>query len=518
MLRIVLTAPATEMSEYNKNPAIAFGAGFSKPWFIPREYLLRNFYKPVPSEREYCVRFAPLGLRRIEAALIESGIVGADHVCVVHPDNLEEVVSNDTRVVGISTKDPLGLGYVSTTYSLLLGLGRPINAFEFENLMKKIGKLKRRYGFRVVVGGPGVWQIVRMGLRGRYGIDVIVDGEGELIAPRVFSDVLAGRPVEGVVRGPPPNVSEIPPIRGATIYGAVEITRGCGRGCNFCTPTMQRLRSFPLDLILRDVDVNLRNGQDRVLLVTEDLFLYGASVPWEPNENAVKRLFEGILTFRRRGLKYIQVTHLNLAAAYYKRDLTKWVAEKLVEHAWLELRGKPIAAVEVGIETGSPRLLRRYMAGKPKPYTPEEWPEVVIKSLTYMEEHDLVALATIIVGLPDETEEDAYATLKLVESIRSAGLRTFLVPLLFIPLEHCVLRNKPAKTFDELTEAQLEVFAECWKHSIRVWGADHFKNYRAFKKLAFKLLSAVYMRTVARKYRWRQRIASEIYHELQNII
>jgi hypothetical protein len=42
LLKIVSTAPATEMSEYNKNPAIASVSPFSKPFFVPREFLLKN--------------------------------------------------------------------------------------------------------------------------------------------------------------------------------------------------------------------------------------------------------------------------------------------------------------------------------------------------------------------------------------------------------------------------------------------------------------------------------------------
>ncbi len=517
-MKILLTAPATEMSEYNGNPAIAFGAGFSKPWFIPRLYLIRSFYKPVPRDTGYCVKYAPLGLRRIEASLIDSGLVSKDDVCIVHPDYLEDVIGSDTRVVGISTKDPLGLGYVSTTYSLMLGLGNPITNYEFNNLMKKLKKLKKKYKFHVVLGGAGAWQVYRFGLQEHYGIDVIVDGEGEEVAPQVFSKLLTGETLGGVVKGTTPDPSMIPCIKGATIYGAVEITRGCGRGCKFCTPTMAKLRTFPLDKVLRDIEVNLDNGQERIMLVTEDLFLYGARIPWEPNVDAVKKLFEKVLALKSRGLEYLQVTHLNLAVAYYRRELTKWVAERLLQHTWYKLHGKPVATVEVGIETGSPRLIEKHMVGKPKPYKPADWPDIVVKSLSFMEEYDWVSLGTIIVGLPGEEVDDAIATLELIDSIEAHGLRTFLVPLLFIPLEHSILKNKPTKTFDELSNVQLEVFTRCWIHNLRVWGRGFFKNYSMLGKALFKLIAPLYMHTIARKYNWRKHVVQEIYREIQKLI
>jgi len=153
-LKIVLTAPATEMSEYNKNPAIAFVSTFSKPFFVPREFLLKNMYRPVERDQDFRVKFAPLGLRRIEASLIQSSIFREDEVAVVHPDDLEEVIRENTKVVGIGAKDPLGLGYVSLTYSVLLGLGEPMNKFEFFKLVKILKKLRKKYRFKVVLGGP----------------------------------------------------------------------------------------------------------------------------------------------------------------------------------------------------------------------------------------------------------------------------------------------------------------------------------------------------------------------------
>ncbi|MEM1791099.1 MAG: hypothetical protein QXX26_05075, partial [Desulfurococcaceae archaeon] len=91
-MKIVLTAPATEMSEYNGNPAIGFSAGFSKVFFVPRRYLLDKLYRRVPCSEDYRVKYAPLGLRIIEASLTSS-VVSEDEIGIVHPDDLEKVVN-----------------------------------------------------------------------------------------------------------------------------------------------------------------------------------------------------------------------------------------------------------------------------------------------------------------------------------------------------------------------------------------------------------------------------------------
>ncbi|MEM4788679.1 MAG: radical SAM protein [Ignisphaera sp.] len=517
-MKIILTAPATEMSEYNGNPAIAFIAGFSKPFFIPRSYLKNALYKPVPSNEYGEVVYAPLGIRLIEASLINSGMYRKEDIAIVHPDSLEERISESTRIVGISTKDPLGLGYVSLTYSTLIGLGDPINKYEFLQLMKRIMKLKKKYKFKVVVGGPGVWQFkLYDSISDKLGIDVIVSGEGEEIVPKIFSKLISGEHVEKFIEGGITPSKSIPCILGASIYGAIEVTRGCGRGCQFCTPTIRIKRDISLEKILRDVEVNLKNGQNKLLLVTEDLFLYGASYPWEPNGDALIKLIDSITKYKYHELKHVQVTHMNLAAVKYKKNLFKIIADKLNEFAWFKLRNNYICTVEVGIESGSPKIIGKFMRGKALPYTPEEWPEVVLESLILMEEHNWIPLATLIIGLPEENEDDAIKTLELISEIKQHGLRTFLVPLLFVPLGGCALEDQPLRSFEELSVVQLSIFSECWKHNVKIWGEEHFKNYNVIQKLLFKIMSRIYLVTTAKKYRWREQITLDIYSELKKL-
>lgn len=518
MTKIVLTAPATEMSEYNNNPAIAFVAGFSKPYILPRSFLVKNLYKNEEEDDNYRAKYAPLGLRRIEAALIDSQLFKENDVVVVHPDRLEEVINSDTKIVGVGVKDPLGLGYVSLTYSTLLGLGDPINKYEFMRLIKTIKKLKNKYKFKLLVGGPGVWQLYMYSDIDSLGIDVVIDGEGEIVVPRICYSIINNEFVERIVKSDVVPVEAIPCIKNASIYGAVEISRGCGRGCMFCTPTMQMKRDIPIDKISRDIEVNINKDQDKILLVTEDIFLYGAKVPWEPNASAIEKLIDCVTKFKNRGLKHVQITHMNLASAHYRKDILKSISSKLHDFAWYRFRGNYINTVEVGIESGSPRIVDKYMRGKTLPYKPEKWSSIVIESLTLLEENGWIPLATLIIGMPGEDIEDAYKTLSLVENIRSHGLKTFLVPLLFVPLGGCVLKNQPIKSFNELNDIQVSIFAECWKHNVKIWSLDHFKTYSYLQKTILKISAKIYLMTIAKKYRWRKKIASEIYKELINQI
>jgi len=516
---IVLTSPSTEMSEYNGNHVIPFVAGFSKPWFMPRFYLKKKLFKPVPSNSLEAT-IAHLGLRRLEADLVKSGFQLKD-IAVVHPDNLKKVVGPNTKVIGISSKDPLGLGYVSLTYSSVLDFGESINKLEFERLMNDAQQAKQKYGAKIVVGGPGSWQLLRPEAKDLFNVDFIFIGEGDVTGPEVFWKLVEGRDLPSkVIEGKQADIGDISPIIKPSIYGAVEISRGCGRGCAFCSPTMQRRKFIPIETIKREVELNVSYGLDGVLLVTEDIFMYGFKSPdFTPNRKAVEALFEALTPIE--GLDSIQVTHANLAAVSADKALARHVAERLREKSKYTLQGKCVATVEVGIETGSPRLFEKYMSGKCKPFKPHEWPNIVLSSLSFMEDCDWVALATILLGLPGETDEDTQHTVKLIENIESMGLKTFLVPLTFVPLGTCGLRDAALKSFNDLSESQVDVFASAWEHNIKVWGPDFFKSppYTShWAKLGFKLASKLlYNLKYKRSDKWRRAIANRIFESLKQV-
>jgi len=516
---IVLTCPSTEMSDYNGNLVIPFVAGFSKPWFLPRFFLKKSLFKPVPSNSLEAA-IAPLGLRRLEANLVKSGFQ-LKNIAVVHPDNLKKVVGPNTKVIGISSKDPLGLGYVSLTYSSVLDLGEPVNKLEFERLMNDAEQARQKYGAKIVVGGPGSWQLLRPEAKDLFNVDFVFVGEGDVTGPEVFLKLVEGRDLPSkVIEGRQADVGDISPIIRPSIYGAVEISRGCGRGCAFCSPTMQRRRILPIKTITREVELNVSYGLHGVLLVTEDIFMYGCnSSNFTPNRDAVESLFEALTSLK--GVDSIQVTHANLATINADKALARHVAQVLREKSKYSLQGKHVATVEVGIETGSPRLFEKYMSGKCKPFKPNEWPNIVLSSLSFMEECDWVALATILIGLPGETDEDTQHTVNLIENVKSMGLKTFLVPLTFVPLGTCSLRDAASKSFNDLSEGQVDVFALAWEHNIRVWGPDFFKSppYTSYwAKLGFKVArSLLYNIKYKRSDNRRRTIANRIFEALKQV-
>jgi len=461
---IVLTGSATDMSDFKLSPFRAFTGGFPTA-IIPRFLLRKYWYPRVPTNGDGTAKYAPYGLRKIEAVLIRE--FGEQTVAVAHPYNLEKFVGPETKVIGVSSMEPAGTGFVSRTYTSLVGFGgEPVAAAEFRDLITK--PILRKWGAKIVLGGSGAWQIHSAKLQKKYGIDCIVMGEGEKTAIEIFRKALNGEELPRVVETEPPDPKEISCILNPSLFGTVEITRGCGRGCKFCSPMMRRRYSFPLDHILKEVKLNAKNGTRMIILASEDIFLYRCDNKFLPNREAIIKLINSIAAVPE--VEFIQPAHAALAPVVYDPKIVEEIGPVLREKSYWVTNKIRHSSVEVGLETGSIRLMKKYMPGKMLPYKPEEWHDVVTKAIEIMNENYIWPLATLIVGLPGETKKDTTATLELVDKLKHGKL--FYVPLLFTSEEDCMLREARHMDLKHLTKLQWELLATCWRHNIEVFAAE----------------------------------------------
>lgn len=462
-VKIVLTASSIEMSDFNLNPFLAFAGGF------PQVLVQKKLYPPVPSNEDGSARFAPYGLRKVESLLIEE--FGEENVVVTHPRNLHRFVGPDTEIIGITTMDPLGTGFVSRTYTSILGLnGKPATLAEFEDLMND--PLIKGSGARVIVGGSGAWQISEREMQEALGITSILLGQAERSLPSIVRDILRGETVPRTIMMEMPSPEEVPRIKRPAIYGTVEIMRGCGRGCSFCSPTLRHCHSFPLEHIIKEAEVNVRGGTRMIILQTDDVFLYHGKERFLPNREALGGLFKALEGIE--GMEYLQIAHASLAPVVYDPSIVEGMAPLLVERSTWTCRNERCASLEVGIESGSPRLMRQYMRGKMLPYGPEQWPDVVARSVEILNDNRIYPLATLIMGLPGEREEDVRATVDLID--RLAGLKLFYVPLLFTSEEESKLRGQRHGALKDLDEDQWSILSTCWKHNIDIWSPEKARS------------------------------------------
>jgi radical SAM superfamily enzyme YgiQ (UPF0313 family) len=482
--KIVLTASATEMSDFLNNPFVAFVGGFAKGP-VPLWFLRKALYPPSERYPDGRAKYAPYGLRKVEALLLKNGFKESD-VAVVHPQDLGSFIGPDTKAVGISTMDPTGMGYVSKTYSSIVGGGEPMNAIEFRQLVKNPSI--RAHKPKVIVGGFGSWQLERKRIADSYGVDCVIMGEGEDVVAGVFRKAVSGDELPRVIRVQKScEENEVPPIRHPAIHGCIEISRGCGRNCQFCTPTMQKKRDIPLGRILEEVKTTANEGSSRITLVTEDLFMYGAKNPrFIPDREVVVRLVKSVASIP--GINAVQPSHTSLAPVVADPGMVREIAEILIDSNWYYHGNEAIVTSETGLETGSIRLMKKYMARKMLPYKPEQWPEIACQSFGTLNDCNWYPLATLIIGLPDEQEEDVNATLELMDNLHD--YQAFYVPLFFVPLENCILMDKKGIELDSLNKARWELFTRCWEYNVRIW-RDTFLKHRIPNPWLLKLVKKV---------------------------
>ncbi|MCL1966170.1 MAG: B12-binding domain-containing radical SAM protein [Candidatus Bathyarchaeota archaeon] len=502
--KIVLTASATEMSDFSNSPFMAFVGGFGKGP-IPLFYVRKSLYPHKQSKPDGQASYAPYGLRKLESILLEGGF-DQDDIAVVYPEHLGLFIGPSTKVVGISSMDPTGMGYVSKTYSSIVGGGEPMNRIEFRKLV--MHPAIRKYGPKVIVGGYGSWQLERQQVSESYGVDCVLMGGRPGPIVELFQKAVSGEPIPRVAKADESldnwnYVKEMPLIRNVAIHGAVEISKGCGRNCQFCTPTMQHKIDMPLEKILQEVELSVKQGSDHITLITEDLFLYGQNDPgFAPNREAIVKLCKNVA--RHPGVNSIQAAHMSLAPVCHSPDMIRDVAELLIEKSWYSFGGKPIITAETGVETGSPRLMKKYMGGKMLPYQAEQWPEIVTNAFGILNDNDWYPLATLIIGLPDEKEEDMLQTLELMDDLKDYN--AFYVPLFFVPLENCVLMNKKGAEMDSLSKARWDFFIKCWEYNIKIWKPSFLESrlhnpfiYKTFDKILIpyfgRILGAYYALT-----------------------
>jgi radical SAM superfamily enzyme YgiQ (UPF0313 family) len=368
--------------------------------------------------------------------------------------------------------DPTGMGYVSETYSSLFGGGEPLNSIEFKALMKHPSI--RKYRPKVIVGGFGSWQLERRKVAEYFDVDCVLIGGAPNSIVEAFHLATNGESLPRVIRAK--NLSgenDLPTIRHAAIHGAVEISRGCGRNCQFCTPTMQKKVDMPIETIMREVETTVREGGQNITLVTEDLFLYASrNKQFLPDKKAVLKLVKSVAEFP--GVRRVQPSHTSLAPVVSDPSMIREAAEVLIERSWYSHGGKPIVTSETGIETGSTKLMKKYMASKMLPYKPEQWKEIVVQGLGILNDSDWYPLATLIIGLPEESESDVAETLEMMDELR--GYSAFYVPLFFVPLENCALVNRKGAKLDSLTKMRWELLSRCWEYNARIWGHTFLRN------------------------------------------
>ena len=448
--RIVLTADRSLMTNYRGNFLYGFIA--CGPYEVLPEWVFDKVFCPAvetdPQTGE--AKVAQVGLRRVESALLQG--YGRDEVFVANPDHLDKVIGPDTKVVGINVMDPLGMAPVTTTMS---PEKLSYVAMKFKKMCASIIQLKKKHNFHVVVGGNGAWELAKTDRMRIHGVDTVVVGEADELALDLFHDLEAGDAPE-LMHCFVKNIQNIPRIQGPTVNSLIEAMRGCGRGCDFCDVNKRSKKDLPIDRLQTEAKINLDYGFDSIWLHSDEMLLYGCdNRDFIPNKDAITELWSSM---KNLGANFVGTTHMTFSAVAADPDLMYQIANINRQHEsgrWL--------ATNLGIETVSPKMVRKHLGVKTRPFSYEEWGSVVREGAAILNKNHWFPAATIIIGWPDETPEDIQYTIDMMDDFRTMDFRGLVAPLLYQDFS-----EKNSMHFGNLNEAQFTLFWRCWENNLRV--------------------------------------------------
>jgi radical SAM superfamily enzyme YgiQ (UPF0313 family) len=409
-------------------------------------------------------------------------------VVVAHPKYAHLFIREDTRIIGIYTMDPVGLGPVTMMFTN----GRfftPLVEAEFIRFTSKLhqARMMGNPHAKIVVGGPGSWELsYNTDLVHELHIDHVVQGEVDDSAVELFDQLADGSISEPFMFGFQtfdehfrklwsidndrvfvtraafkkqfPLLSEIPTIKGATVKGVVEVMRGCGIGCDFCEVTLRPLRYYDPETVKQEIEVNLKAGLNNCWFHSDEIFAYEHGRNFEPNQDALVRLFSAIM---ETGVARANPTHgrISIPAGY----------PELVENLSRILRAGPEnwIGIQMGLETGSDEVARKHMPNKAVPLhvgSDGTWAEIVTQGVVNLNRNYWRPACTVQIGQEGETPEDNWMTVGLINDMSDANLEFTVTPLVNVPLGLLKSRGGFYPVYDQLDEAQASVIYACFRH------------------------------------------------------
>jgi len=433
------------------------------------EFVLNKKYpkwREVEHNEDGSARYMPAGVRVLEKSLLRE--YTGDEVVACFPDDLDKFIGPNTRVVAVSTHNPLGVTFAAGVYTSIYGSSKePLNSIYSRRMFDKIKSSPYRKNFQVVVGGSGGWQITQTNSFEELGVDCVAEGRSESADTlALFRKAIAGEALPRELNLVHPSSRDailFPDKR--TTFGVVEMTTGCGRRCQFCVPDLNPQIDMPKARIMDAVRANVRQGNKVISLATEDMFIWGqvhTDTPFFfPNREALVDLYTEIVN--TPGVEHHLLSHCTMAPFVVDPKLIQQLSEVLLPKSPIHLPllsthpQKKALVPLIGLETGSVRMAKQIMPSKGVPFSIDDWPSVVLEGLRVANQNNWFPMMTLMIGNPGETDQDTRETLDLV-----------LVPSIFTPLHDTRMEHQTGVTQTrQLSPLQWQLMMKCWKHNLR---------------------------------------------------
>ncbi len=241
----------------------------------------------------------------------------------------------------------------------------------------------------------------------------------------------------------------VPQVRDSSFKASVPVMFGCNNFCTYCiVPYVRgRERSRKSDDIIREVGELVRNGYKEIMLLGQNVNSYG-------NDCSDEMSFPQLL----RSLNDIEGDFIIRFMSSHPKDASRELidaifdCEKIAKHLHLPLQSGSSSVLE--------RMNRRYTA--------EKYLETVeyIRSI----DPDFSLTTDIIVGFPNETDEEFKETLDIIRRVRYDNIYSFIYSkrsgTKAAAMDDETPEDVKGRRMRELLEVQREISTEHYKRFI----------------------------------------------------
>lgn len=199
-------------------------------------------------------------------------------------------------------------------------------------------------------------------------------------------------------------IENLPVKRTQNVKGYVDIMYGCNKFCTYCIVpyTRGKERSRRMSDIIREVKQLIQNGGKEVILLGQNVNAYGKDLGMDDGFTDL------LIAVAETGIDRIRFYSSS------PRDYSESTIQAMLDHPNI------MPALHLPVQSGSNEVLRRMARG----YTVEQYKEVFDRLKSKIP--NITFTTDLIVGFPQETDEEFRDTIALVDYCKFDGAFSFM--------------------------------------------------------------------------------------------